>query len=172
MGEHDSEPGRLVVQLIGPGLSSRMQVVIPLSLVETILEMLHDSVTVGHMGAQRMMACARLRFFWNKQIESLEMCCRRCAKCAAQKLGRARKHIAALKKHVTGQPFARVEIDIAGLYNTTSEENYYILVVSDYFTKWVEAYPIKNQEAKTVAEVFVRQFMSRKGVPMIIHLDQ
>ena len=42
----------------------------------------------------------------------------------------------------------------------------------DYFTKWVEAYPIKEQEAKTVAEVFVKEFVSRKGIPMIIHSDQ
>ena len=44
--------------------------------------------------------------------------------------------------------------------------------MSDYFTKWVEAYPMKDQEAKTAAEVFVREFVSRKGVPMIIHSDQ
>ena len=31
---------------------------------------------------------------------------------------------------------------------------------------------MKDQEAKTVAEVFVREFVIRKGVPMIIHSDQ
>ena len=90
----------------------------------------------------------------------------------AQKLDSPERHRAAIKKHVTGEPFVRVGIDIAGPYNTTNEANHYILVVSDYFTKWMEAYPHKDQEAHTMAEVFVREFVSRKGVPMINHSDQ
>ena len=46
------------------------------------------------------------------------------------------------------------------------------MVVSDYFTKWVEAYPIRGMEARTVAETPVEGFISRMGVPMIIHFDQ
>ena len=68
--------------------------------------------------------------------------------------------------------FPRVGIDITGQYKTTNDGNRYILAVSDYFTKWVEAYPIKDQEAKTMAEGFVKEFMKRKGVQMIIHSDQ
>ena len=29
--------------------------------------------------------------------------------------------------------------------------NSYVLGVGDYFTRWMEAYPIRNQEAVTVA---------------------
>ena len=35
-----------------------------LSLVDDILEMLHDSVTTGHMGVPRTLACVHLRFYW------------------------------------------------------------------------------------------------------------
>ena len=87
-------------------------------------------------------------------------------------MGGAQKQRASLKKHVTGEPFARIGIDISGPYNATHEKNKYILVVSDYFTKWVEAYPMKDMEAKTVAEVLVEGYISRMGVPMIIHSDQ
>ena len=147
--------------------------VIPLSLVELILEMLQDSVTVGHMGARRTLACARLRFYWYKQRESVELWCHRCAKCAVRKLGSARKHRSALKKHITGELFARVGIDIARPYNIISKGNHYIMVVSDYFTQWVEAYSLKDQEAKMVVEVFVKECVSRKKrVLMIIHSDQ
>ena len=35
----------------------------------------------------------------------------------------------------------------------------YVLVVGDYFTKWVEAYTMPNMEAGTVAELFVSRFV-------------
>ncbi|GFU69066.1 hypothetical protein TNCV_4457931 [Trichonephila clavipes] len=42
----------------------------------------------------------------------------------------------------------------------------------DYFTNWPETYPILNQEASTVAEVLVRNSISRFGVPLQLHSDQ
>ena len=44
---------------------------------------------------------------------------------------------------------------ILGPWPVTDQGNRYILVVGDYFTKWTEVYPLPNQEASTVASVFV-----------------
>ena len=164
--------GLLYRKLVGPGSLRRMQIVIPQSLTQVVLELMHDSVTAGHMGVRRTLACVRLRFYWYKQRESVELWCKGCTRCAARKSRGVRKQRAALRKNITGEPFTRVGIDISGPYNPTSEGNKYILVVSDYFTKWVEAYPMKDMEAQTVAEIFVTEFVSRMGVPMIVHSDQ
>ena len=42
----------------------------------------------------------------------------------------------------------------------------------DEFTKWTEAFPIPNQEAVTIAEVFVNEFICRYGTPLQVHTDQ
>ena len=47
-----------------------------------------------------------------------------------------------------------------------------MLVLGDYFTKWMEAYSWRNVEAQTVAETFVHEFVSRFGVPQELHTDQ
>ena len=60
-------------------------------------------------------------------------------------------------------------LDILGPLPESSLGNKYILVVSDYFTKWIEAYPMPNQETVTIANVLVNEFISRFGVPLLLH---
>ena len=71
-----------------------------------------------------------------------------------------------------GAPLERVEIDMSGPWPETVRGNKYLLVVCDFFTKFVEAYPLPNQEATTVAECLVTQFFARYGMPRIVHSDQ
>ena len=63
-------------------------------------------------------------------------------------------------------------MDILGPLPLTSRGNKYVLVVSDYFTKWTESYALPNQEASTVAEKLVDEFICRFGVPRELHSDQ
>ena len=66
----------------------------------------------------------------------------------------------------------RIAIDILGPLPETPRKNKSILVVSDYFTKWTERYPIPNQEATTVAEKLVSEFICRFGEPRHFHSDE
>lgn len=54
----------------------------------------------------------------------------------------------------------------------SSSGNSYILVVGDYFTKWMEVYPIPNQEATTVARKLTDEFFCCFSVPEQLHSDQ
>ena len=66
----------------------------------------------------------------------------------------------------------RIATDILGKLSLTDKGNRYILVVSDYFMKWTEAFPMPNMEARIVADIIVREVVSRFGVPSSIHSDQ
>ena len=44
--------------------------------------------------------------------------------------------------------------------------------MGDYFTKWTEAFALRNHTAMSVAEVLVQEFIGRFGVPHSIHSDQ
>lgn len=65
-----------------------------------------------------------------------------------------------------------IAVDILCLLLDSSSGNRYILVVMDYFTRWVEAYAIPNQEAATVADKLVTNFFLRFSIPEQLHTDQ
>jgi len=46
-------------------------------------------------------------------------------------------------------------VDIVGPLPESKKGNRYIMVVGDYFSCWMEAIPIPNPEASTVAEKLV-----------------
>ena len=71
-----------------------------------------------------------------------------------------------------GTPFERIAIDMYGLLPETARGNSKILVITCFFTKWVEAYALPDETAETVAEALVNDFVSRYGTPVSIHSDQ
>ena len=65
-----------------------------------------------------------------------------------------------------------VAVDILGPLPESESENSFVLVAGDYFTKWMEAYPIHNQEAETVARKLVDEMSCRFSPPEQLHSDQ
>ena len=71
-----------------------------------------------------------------------------------------------------GNPMQMAAIDIMGPFPESESGNSYIVVVGDYFTRWMEAYPISNQEAKTVARVLTNEFFFCFSPPEQLLSDQ
>ena len=54
----------------------------------------------------------------------------------------------------------------------TSKGHKWILAATDYFTKWVEAVPMKNVTAKDVVNFVKEHIVYRFGIPQMITTDQ
>ena len=63
-----------------------------------------------------------------------------------------------------GGPFHTIGVDILKL-PLTYDGNQYVVVFLDYLTKWVEAFPIPDQQAETVARLLVEEVVCRYGAP-------
>ena len=63
-----------------------------------------------------------------------------------------------------------IAVDILEVPLSTNN-NWYFLVIQDYFTKWAEAIPIQDQRAACIARQLTKLF-STYGQPEILHSDQ
>ena len=163
--------GILVRILKREQLGPKQQVLIPRGMREQVLRECHEARTAGHLGRNKTVANVKRRFIWPGMRKDAEIHVKTCELCAKYKTsGKTRR--AAMKIFQVGEPMERLCIDIAGPFPETSEGNKYCLVVTDWFTKFVEIYPMKNQEAVTVARLVTEKFITRYGVPREIHTDQ
>jgi len=85
---------------------------------------------------------------------------------------RATKHQGRLQKVLTGAPLDIVAIDILSGLPTTAVGMKYILVVTDYFTKWASAFPLPDAQASTCMRALYDGFFSIFGLPCQLHSDQ
>ncbi|XP_046846581.1 uncharacterized protein LOC124440270 [Xenia sp. Carnegie-2017] len=153
------------------GTTTEPLLVVPRCLVNDVLRSLHDSPTSGHLGITKTLSKVRQRFYWPGQRQDVEEGLMKCKKCAVGK-GATKENRAPLVICPPGYPLERIAIDILGPLPVSTNGNKYIMVVGDYLSKWTESYAIPNQEAYTVAEKLVNEFICRFGAPDTIHTDQ
>jgi transposase InsO family protein len=84
----------------------------------------------------------------------------------------SRKKRAPLQLYTCGAPLDRLHIDFLGPFPMSLHGNKYIMVITDQFTKWVEAFAVPDQSSETTARTLVEEFISRFGAPLEIHTDQ
>ena len=70
------------------------------------------------------------------------------------------------------KPFDWVWIDIVRPLKVTSNNNRYIIVATEYLTKWPEAKAIPDMKATTVAKFIYDEIISRHGYPKELLSDQ
>jgi len=64
-------------------------------------------------------------------------------------------------------------IDLIGpIYPPSSKNHKFILGATDYFTKWVEAIPLKNVTSKEMIKFVKKHIIYRLGIPQTITTDQ
>ena len=69
-----------------------------------------------------------------------------------------------------GNTWERIAVDVMEV-PINAKGNRYILIVQDYFTKWLEAFPMPDQKANRIIDILRSRFC-RIGIPKMLHSDQ
>jgi hypothetical protein len=154
------------------GELSHLQWAVPRQFVREILQQAHSAPTAGHFSDKRTVARVQEAFYWPGMSRDARDFCRACEVCGARKAKPSTPHHL-YQRQVTTEPLQRVAIDILGPLDPPTERgNRYILVMVDYFTKWLQVAAMPDQRAATCADKFLRDFVVYLGVPEQLHSDQ
>ena len=129
----------------------------------------HDIPFAGHLGRDKTTQRILRRFYWPTLFADVKRYCQTCEEC--QLHGGPRTKVLLIPLSVVGEPFKRIAMDIVGPLPRTSRGNHFVLVLSDYATRYPEALPMRTITAVRVAEALVEIF-TRHGIPEEILTDQ
>lgn len=146
------------------------RVVVPQRIVRDIILSVHRSAAGGHMGVEKTLEKLKNNFYWSKMRQGIQLELWSCLECQQAKPPSAYGK-ESLQTIGVGFPGQRVGLDVIE-FGKTKSQNRYGLTMIDYFTKWAEVIPIRNERASTIAKVFFDEWVCRFGVPHTIHHDQ
>jgi transposase InsO family protein len=148
------------------------QTIVPRAFVRDVVEMGHNNVVAGHFAERRTRLRIQDQYYWVGMSADIRHWIRACVTCCARRPRPTRPHHL-VERQVVSAPMSRVALDICGPLNPpTTAGNRYILVITDYLTKWCDAYPMADMRAETCANLLVKEFICRFGIPEVLHSDQ
>ena len=148
------------------------QMAIPRCLRDELLKSYHDCIAGGgHQGFERTYASLRNKYYWPSMYEDIRQYVRTCEVCQQSKRAFNTKP-PPLQPQAVDDVFGRWQMDILSGLPTTKDKYKHILVMVDSYSKWVELFPLRTQEAQEVATVIFREIISRYGAMRSILSDR
>ena len=152
-------------------LEPRSLLVVHYDMRDEIMLLSHDAKLAGHMGRDNTYETVRQSFFWYGMYADVVRYVSTCSKCSMNKRPNRHRKAPQVQYHA-GYPMERVHLDILGPFTASPSGNKLVLMMVDNFTKWIEACPLPEASAETIANKAVTDFFSRFGMPSVIHTDQ
>ena len=144
------------------------QMVLPIEFQAQVLQMLHDGQ--GHQGNKRTIALCQDWFYWNTMFQDATKYVKECPRCQIAK-GDYTEPNTILAVIIANNPMDLVCIGFTKVDpSKDGKEN--ILVLTDAFTKFSQAFVTPNQKAITVAKILVDKWFYVYGIPAHIHSDK
>lgn len=151
-----------------PARQVTLQLLLPKSLYKEVLTSLHNDH--GHQRIERTTELVRQRCYWPMMRRDIEEWCKLCQRCLVAK-GEV-PTVRTFSGHLlASKPLEVIALDFT-LMDKASDGHENVLIITDIFSKFTQAYPTMNQKAETVVKILTEKWFYSFGVPKRIHSDQ
>ena len=121
---------------------------------------------VGHQGRDRMYSLLQERFWWLKMRMQMMMTLQNCEKCKVYKKKDSKVPLCTI---ATMEPMDLMHVNLVGMEVTVETKKkpvvQKILVVTDHFSRFVQAYKVKDKRAITIAKCLYDNYFRHYGFP-------
>jgi hypothetical protein len=136
-----------------------------------LMKEIHAGLCGSHIGSRLLLGkVLRQGFYWLKAASDATDLVQKCENC--QKCARDQKQPLSLTQLIQPTwPLQRWGLDLLGPLPPTQGNLKYVMVVVEYFSKWIEAKPLATITLVTVQKFFWQNIVCRFGVPKAITVD-
>ncbi len=144
-------------------------ILLPQSLWESTTKIVHEMI--AHKGVNATVEEGQRFYYFPNMTSMATKVIRECYDCQ-QRQGPP-KSTANHYLHDVTYPFQKLSLDFVGpLPLSRGGKNTYLLTVQDFFTRWLEAFPVRKATAEVVVDTLVKSVFCRYGIPERIHSDR
>ena len=151
-------------------LGNKHLIVIPKSMHHKLLQWAHDHPFAGHSGQQKTLFRLNTRVFWESMRKDVYNYVKACESCQQFKYDNAPLSNT-MQIHAVNEPWNTIGIDIMGPFPPTVRNKRFLLVIVDYFTRWIEVFALSSTTSSAISEVLIDQVFARYGFPKYILSD-
>lgn len=166
----------LLWKLITPSSysSTKHEVIyLPSSMIKQLLYACHDDpMTGGHFSLDRTYFKIKTHYWWPKMKLSISQHIQACLLCQQHNTSRHKRHGQLHSISPPDGPFMLIGIDFCGPLTRSPRDNQYVLVITDYFTRFITAVALPDCTAETTAYTLFNDYFCKFGVPGTILSDQ
>ena len=145
--------------------------IVPASKCQAVLDLCHRDV--GHQVRDRTYSLLQERFWWPKMRTQMMMTLQNCEKC---KVYEKRDPKVPLCTIATTEPMDLVHVDLVRMEVTVETKKkpvvQKILVVTDHFSRFVQAYKVKDKRAITITKCLYDNYFRHYGFPQRLLSNQ
>ncbi|GFY19082.1 hypothetical protein TNCV_3877701 [Trichonephila clavipes] len=146
--------------------------VIPKHLRADILRHFHDAPTAGHLGFAKTYDRIRKRFYWPGMYRNVVRYVMHCRECQRRKSVPQRPPGRLVPIPPATAPFHRIGIDLLGRFPKSAHGNKWIIVCTDYSTRYAITKALPTAEVDEIAKFLLEEIVLRHGAPRVIITDR
>ena len=150
----------------------RRRVVVPRSLVESVLYHCHGQGVAGHPGSTRTAARVTGRFWWHGMYRAVRRWVKACLCCQRRKPCKPHNVVRPGVMEPTVKPMSTLFIDFSGPYPKTKRHNWWILSIICASTKAPVCVPLPNRTANLVVWALLEHVVQHYSCPQLIIMDR